>query len=81
MQENKKEPVLEIKHLFSVYEESREKQFVALTDINYQFQENKIYCIIGNSGSGKSTLVTHFNGLMLTKYGTIHVKNRTMGFN
>lgn len=75
----KEDTVLKIEHLYSVYDENKESQFVSLCDINYDFQNNKIYCIIGNSGSGKSTLVSHFNGLIATKYGTITLKNRQMG--
>lgn len=71
--------LLEINNLFSVYDEKKEAQFVSLADINYKFDKNKIYCIIGNSGSGKSTLVTHFNGLLPTKYGTIKLQNRVLG--
>ena len=72
---NKENVALEVEHLFGVYNENKESQYISLTDINFSFQKNKIYFIIGNSGSGKSTLVTHFNGLLKSKYGNIFVQN------
>ncbi|GAA5414465.1 ATP-binding cassette domain-containing protein [Ureaplasma ceti] len=66
---------IKINHLFGVYNEGKESQFVSLCDINYEFKKEKIYFIIGNSGSGKSTLVTHFNGLLKSRYGKIEIEN------
>ena len=63
--------LLSVSHLRCVFDENTIDQFVALDDINYTFKQNKIYCIIGDSGSGKSTLVTHFNGLLIPRYGDI----------
>lgn len=73
--------IISIQNLFSVYNENQEKEFVAINDVTYDFDENKIYCIIGNSGSGKSTLINHFNGLLKTKYGVIKTRVNEMGFN
>ncbi|MCV3743821.1 ATP-binding cassette domain-containing protein [Ureaplasma sp. ES3154-GEN] len=70
---------ISVKNLYAVYDENQENQFVALNNINYDFAKNKIYCIIGNSGSGKSTLVTHFNGLLMSKYGYIMVDDIVAG--
>lgn len=66
---------IKVDHLFGVYNEGKENQFVSLCDINYSFEKNKIYCIIGNSGSGKSTLVTHFNGLLKSRYGDVQIED------
>ncbi|MDE5599476.1 MAG: ATP-binding cassette domain-containing protein, partial [Ureaplasma sp.] len=65
--------IISVNNLFSVYNENEDNQYVALSNINFDFEQNKIYFIIGNSGSGKSTLVTHFNGLINTKYGQIDI--------
>lgn len=75
----KENEALSIKHLKCIYEENTPDAFVALNDVSYTFNKNKIYCIIGDSGSGKSTLVTHFNGLLLSKYGDIWVKDIHLG--
>ncbi|MCV3754013.1 ATP-binding cassette domain-containing protein [Ureaplasma zalophigenitalium] len=70
---------ISVKNLYGVYDENKENQFVALNNVSYDFAKNKIYCIIGNSGSGKSTLVTHFNGLLMSKYGYIMVDDIVAG--
>ncbi|WP_303923997.1 ATP-binding cassette domain-containing protein [Ureaplasma parvum] len=68
-----------VKNLYAVYDEKQENQLVALNNISYDFKKNKIYFIIGNSGSGKSTLVTHFNGLMISRYGFVQVGDIVSG--
>lgn len=71
--------ILSVSNLTCIYDENTTNKFIALDKINYVFQKNKIYCIIGDSGSGKSTLVTHFNGLLVSKYGDIWVKDIHLG--
>jgi energy-coupling factor transport system ATP-binding protein len=61
------------KNLKIVYDENTENQTVVLEDFNYRFYKNKIYCIIGNSGSGKTSLISHFNGLLKSKYGDLTI--------
>ncbi|MDE6472893.1 MAG: ATP-binding cassette domain-containing protein, partial [Ureaplasma sp.] len=73
--------IISVNNLFSVYNENEDNQYVALSNINFDFDQNKIYFIIGNSGSGKSTLVTHFNGLINTKYGEINIYPDTKKIN
>ncbi|RCT49129.1 ATP-binding cassette domain-containing protein, partial [Ureaplasma parvum] len=68
-----------VKNLYAIYDEKQENELVALNNISYDFKKNKIYFIIGNSGSGKSTLVTHFNGLMISRYGFVQVGDIVSG--
>ncbi|MDE6894347.1 MAG: ATP-binding cassette domain-containing protein [Malacoplasma sp.] len=70
--ENKK-IILEVQNLTCKFNENHENEVVAVDDFSFQFEENKIYFIIGNSGSGKSTLVAHFNGLIKSKKGDIRI--------
>ncbi|MDE5841764.1 MAG: ATP-binding cassette domain-containing protein, partial [Malacoplasma sp.] len=70
--ENKK-IILDVKNLTCKFNENHENEVVAVDDFSFQFEENKIYFIIGNSGSGKSTLVAHFNGLIKSKQGDIRI--------
>lgn len=70
---------IRIRNLYSIYDEKLENQVVALNNVSYDFKKNKIYFIIGNSGSGKSTLVSHFNGLMVSKYGYVQVDDIVTG--
>ncbi|ADC31161.1 ABC-type cobalt transport ATP-binding protein [Mycoplasmoides gallisepticum str. F] len=67
--------VLRAQGLKCVFDEKTPEEFWALNGIDFTFEKNKIYCIIGNSGSGKSTLVTHFNGLLTSKYGTLSIRD------
>lgn len=71
--------ILKVTNLKCVFDENTPDAFKALDDINFTFKKNKVYAIIGDSGSGKSTLVTHFNGLLVPKYGNIWVRNIYVG--
>lgn len=66
--------VITISHLDVVFNPKTNAEYVLLKDINFQFNENKVYFIIGESGSGKTTLITHLNGIMKSKFGNIFVK-------
>lgn len=46
-----------------------------IDDFSFQFQKNKIYCLIGASGSGKTTLITHFNGIQKSSKGNLYFSN------
>ncbi|MDR2654414.1 MAG: ATP-binding cassette domain-containing protein [Mycoplasmataceae bacterium] len=61
---------LELKD-FSIYFDK--KPF--LSNLNYKFEKGKIHYIVGPSGAGKTVLITHFNGLMISKYGSVNVFN------
>ncbi|WP_211036642.1 ABC transporter ATP-binding protein [Pseudoalteromonas luteoviolacea] len=50
------------------YQNNKEK---ALNGINYTFQRNHIYFIVGRSGSGKSTLIKLISGLYYNYQGKI----------
>lgn len=76
---NLQDKSIRVKNLYAIYDEKQENQTVALNNISYDFDKNKIYFIIGNSGSGKSTLVTHFNGLLVSKYGYVQVNDIVAG--
>ena len=45
----------------------------AITDVNINIEENKLYALIGHTGSGKSTLVQHLNGLVKPTAGKVFV--------
>lgn len=64
-----------VDHLTIYYEQNTQNETLVLTDINQKFEKGKIYFIIGDSGAGKTTLVTHFNGLLKSKYGNIFVEH------
>jgi putative ABC transport system ATP-binding protein len=43
-----------------------------LKDLSYDFEEGKIYCIIGKSGAGKTTLLSVLSGLASPTSGSIY---------
>ena len=45
----------------------------AITDVNINIEENRLYALIGHTGSGKSTLVQHLNGLVKPTAGKVFV--------
>ena len=51
-----------------------DEKIVALDDINLDFEQGKIYCLLGTSGSGKSTLLNLLAGLEKPTKGSITVK-------
>lgn len=67
---------ISLKHLYGIYNLNKENQHVSVSNINFNFESNKIYFLIGNSGSGKSTLVNHFNGLLKSRFGNVIVNNK-----
>ncbi len=42
-----------------------------LKDLSYEFEEGKIYCIVGKSGAGKTTLLSLLSGLAKPQSGSI----------
>jgi len=54
---------------------SDDREVVALTDINLEFERGEFICILGPSGCGKSTLLNAIAGFSLPTAGTILVDN------
>ena len=48
-----------------------------LNNINLKFEQNKIYCLIGETGCGKSTLMDIILGLLNPIKGKIFINNNT----
>lgn len=64
---------LEVNNLSFSYETGKEKEskLYVLNDINCQFEEGKMYALIGKSGSGKSTLLSLLGRLDMINEGEI----------
>jgi energy-coupling factor transport system ATP-binding protein len=62
-----------VDNLKIVFDEKTTEETLLLDNFSYKFEKNKIYFIIGNSGSGKTSLVSHFNGLLKSRYGNLQV--------
>lgn len=57
---------------------SYENKVMVLSDINFQFDEGKIYSIVGRSGAGKTTLLSLLSGLAKPTSGDILYKGASM---
>ena len=65
--------MIEIKGLTKTYKSGKEKNFVALNDINLKVENGDVYGVIGLSGAGKSTLVRCINLLEKPSKGEIFI--------
>lgn len=70
--------IIEIKNLDKTYV-TKEKDVIALKDINLSVDEGEIFGIIGLSGAGKSTLVRCINYLEVPTKGTVTVEGKVLG--
>lgn len=62
--------VLSLKNICFSYDKTP-----VLKDISYDFDEGKIYCIVGKSGAGKTTLLSVLSGLAKPTSGSIFYKD------
>lgn len=54
----------------------------AVKDVNYEFEQGKVYAIVGKSGSGKTTLLSLMAGLALPAKGEVYYNGvSTKGMN
>lgn len=67
--------IMELKHVYKVFKKNG-CNINVLNDINYIFQENKMYGIQGQSGSGKTTLINILGLLSKTTSG-MYILNDT----
>ncbi len=64
---------IKLDNLKIVLNEHNYNKTLILNETSVEFEKNKIYFIVGDSGTGKSTLVSHFNGIIKSKYGNIFI--------
>lgn len=62
--------VLSLKNICFSYDKTP-----VLNDLSYDFEEGKIYCIIGKSGAGKTTLLSVLSGLAKPTSGSIFYRD------
>ena len=63
--------ILEIKNLTKIYKNNN-IEFKVFENLNFKFEENSIYALVGKSGCGKSTLSHIIHMLELPSKGTIY---------
>lgn len=68
--------MLELKNVCYFYKSQKDK--VILDNINYQFEKERMYAILGSSGSGKTTLLSLLAGLDIPVSGEISVNHENI---
>ena len=63
--------VIKLENVYFGYEKDKD----VLSDINYEFDEGKIYAIVGRSGAGKTTLLSLLSGLASPTRGNIYFQD------
>ena len=69
------EKIVELRNVRKVYKMGEER-IVALNDVSVDFEQGKIYCLLGVSGSGKSTLLNLIAGLERPTRGSIAFRGK-----
>ena len=68
-------PILTLSHLSYTYEGERSPVF---ENLNYSFEEGRIYAVVGRSGAGKTTLLSLLSGLTRPTGGDILVEGKNI---
>lgn len=66
--------VIKVEHVSMVFGEE-----TVLKDVSFEFEEGKIYGIIGNNGSGKTVLMKCICGFLVPTRGKIFVNYKQVG--
>jgi putative ABC transport system ATP-binding protein len=66
--------VLKLENVCFAYDRSKN----VLNNINYEFDEGKIYAIVGKSGAGKTTLLSLLSGLASPTSGSIYYNDKNI---
>ena len=76
-----KDNLLEIKNLSKIYHD-KDKELLALKDINFNVKKQEFVAIVGPSGCGKSTILSIIIGLLNKSSGEIifNTKNPKIGY-
>ena len=69
--------IIKVENLYHKYEDGQKYRTV-LKDINIDFEEGKMYAILGSSGSGKTTLLSLLSGLDDVQEGNIFYENKSI---
>lgn len=75
--DNKSQIVLKTENLSYRYKDAAKDEYV-LKNINYEFENGKVYAIKGKSGSGKTTFLSLISGLENKYEGKIFYENKDL---
>lgn len=65
--------IVEVKNVEKIYGKADEKQFKALSDVNFEVQPGEFVGIMGASGSGKTTLLNILSTLDTPTSGSVQI--------
>ncbi|MFF3734862.1 ABC transporter ATP-binding protein [Streptomyces sp. NPDC002476] len=68
-------PILQLTGLTHTYQSGNSRRIV-LKDVNYSFEQGRMYSVIGPSGSGKTTLLSLASGLDSPTRGNVRFKGQ-----
>ncbi len=77
MVEERKEKVIELKHVKKIYYMGNEK-ICAVNDVSFDVYKGEFCCLLGTSGSGKSTLLNLMAGIEKLTSGQIIIKGKNV---
>ena len=69
--------ILKLEDVAYRYKDAQKDDYV-FKNINYEFEQGKIYAIKGKSGSGKTTLLSLINGLEKCTEGNIYYDGKNL---
>jgi len=75
MNENKRTPLLELRHGSKYF-----GHIIALKDVNVQLYAGEVLCLLGDNGAGKSTLIKIFAGVHQQDEGQLFVEGEEVRF-
>jgi ABC-2 type transport system ATP-binding protein len=64
---------LNIKNLTKIFKKPNGEEFRALSGVNLEIEEGKIYGLLGPNGAGKSTLISTISGILRPTVGEVKV--------
>lgn len=70
--------MVQVEHLHKYYNKGKKNEQHVLDDINLEFGQTGLVCILGESGSGKTTLLNTIGGLDDFAEGTLTVDGTTL---
>lgn len=71
------EAIITLKNVKKTYKKNT-TNIMVLNDVNYTFEKNNLYFIMGESGSGKSTLLNIMAGLLTIDSGKVLINQKSI---
>jgi len=70
--------MIKLRHIHKYFNKGKTSEIHAVNDINFDFPETGLVCMLGSSGCGKTTLLNIIGGLDKPTKGEIKIKEKTI---